>query len=475
MHGRVVLLVRPAFRRDGRVVEEAEKDLVGRGRGDVGRRALAAECHDPGILLRLRMIDRAVLDQPSARDFGDDLIPPRHPVQPVVGDAADRRRLELPLRGDRLDVRHAVGLRHDQHPLLRLGEQDLVGRHPGLARRHQRRVDLHARPAAGGHLRRRRRQAGRPHVLNGHDVPRGDELQARLEQQLLGEGVAHLDLGAAPLAFVRQLFRREGGAVDAVAPGARSHDEEHVAHAVRRGRDEIPLPQDAHAHRVHERVPRIARAEVHLPADRGDAHAVAVIPDPAHHARDEVAVARFVERAEAQAVEQRHGAGAHGEDVAQDAAHAGRGALVGLHRRRVVVRLDLERHGPAVGEPQDPRVLARPLDHLGARGGQRLEDRLGVLVGAVLAPQGGEDAQLGEGGRTPEQCFDAGVLGGGQVVLAGELGRDRRIAGEGGRPGHASGTFAPVTPRITVRKTRLMMPDSCCSRVSTSPLSNHTP
>src|SRR2546426_5267053 len=76
LHGRVVLLVRPAFRRDGRVVEEAEKDLVGRGRGDVGRRALAAECHDPGILLRLRMIDRAVLDQPSARDFRDDLIPP---------------------------------------------------------------------------------------------------------------------------------------------------------------------------------------------------------------------------------------------------------------------------------------------------------------------------------------------------------------------------------------------------------------
>src|SRR5205807_8491232 len=216
-------------------------------------------------------------------------------------------------------------------------------------------------------------------------------------------------------------------------------------------------------------------AEVHLPADRGDAHAVAVIPDPAHHARDQVAVARFVERAEAEAVEQGHRAGAHREDVAQDAAHAGRGALVGLHRRRVVVRLDLERDGPPVGEPQDARVLAGALNHLGAGGGKRLEDRLRVLIGAVLAPQGGEDAQLGDGGRAPEQRFDPGVFGCGQVVLADELGRDRWIAGEGGRPGHASGTFAPVTPRITVRKTRLMMPDSCCSRFSTSPLSNHTP
>src|SRR3989475_9087670 len=63
LHGRVVLLVHPAFRGDGRVVEEVEQDLVGgRDAGD-GMRLLAAQFDDARILDRLRVVHRAVLDQ----------------------------------------------------------------------------------------------------------------------------------------------------------------------------------------------------------------------------------------------------------------------------------------------------------------------------------------------------------------------------------------------------------------------------
>ena len=71
----------------------------------------------------------------------------------------------------------------------------------------------------------------------------------------------------------------------------------------------------------------------------------------------------IVGRAEAQRVQDRDGPRAHGEDVAQDAAHAGGRALVGLDEGRVVVRLDLEDGGQAVADVHRARVLARSLHH----------------------------------------------------------------------------------------------------------------
>src|SRR6266566_4033055 len=79
------------------------------------------------------------------------------------------------------------------------------------------------------------------HVLDRHDVAGGDELEARLEQQLFGEGIADLDLWAALLAGVRQLLRRERRAVDAIAAGARPHAQQHVADTVSAGADQVPL------------------------------------------------------------------------------------------------------------------------------------------------------------------------------------------------------------------------------------------
>src|SRR2546430_15512708 len=68
--------------------------------------------------------------------------------------------------------------------------------------RSQGEIDLHAHAALGRHLGRRRDETGGAHVLDGHDVARLNQREARFEQQLLGERVTDLDLGAALLAGV---------------------------------------------------------------------------------------------------------------------------------------------------------------------------------------------------------------------------------------------------------------------------------
>src|SRR6266540_276672 len=266
-----------------------------------------AKCRDPRILCGFRIVDRTVLDELSPGNLDDDVALPAAAIHAVIRNLPDRCRAELPLRGDRLDLLHAIALRHDEHPLLRLGEQNLVRRHPRFAGWDSGQVDLDAHAAARRHFRRGRRQTRGAHVLNGDDVPRGDQLEARFEQQLFRERIAYLDLGAALLAFARQLLGCERRAMYAVAARARADGEEDVADTVRGGLDQLLLLQHADAHGVHQRVAGIAGREIDLAAERGHADAVAVVADPAHHAREQIAIARLVERAEAQAVEQGDG------------------------------------------------------------------------------------------------------------------------------------------------------------------------
>ena len=113
----------------------------------------------------------------------------------------------------------------------------------------------------------------------------------------------------------------------------------------------------------------------------------------------------FCERdgAEAQRIHHRDRPRAHSEDVAQDSADAGGRALERLDERRVVVRFDLERAGPAVADVDDAGVLSRALhDALAARGQPLQVDARG-FVGAVLAPHHAEDAEFGQGGLASAQ------------------------------------------------------------------------
>jgi hypothetical protein len=111
------------------------------------------------------------------------------------------------------------------------------------------------------------------------------------------------------------------------------------------------------------------------------------VADALDGAREEPPLARVVELAEAQRVEQGDRPRAHREDVAEDTADAGRGALKGLHGGGVVVAFDLERDREPVADVDHAGVLAGALEDALAGGGEAAQEQARVLVAAVLAPE----------------------------------------------------------------------------------------
>ena len=188
----------------------------------------------------------------------------------------------------------------------------------------------------------------------------------------------------------------QAGAVDAVAPGLAADVEHRVAEPGGLGEEEPLLAHQAQVEGVHHDVAAVALVEAGLAPDGGDAHRVAVAADPLDHAVQQVAVLGVLQRAEAQRIERGDRPRAHREDVAQDAAHAGRRALPGLDERGVIVALDLEDHGEAVADRDAARVLAGALEHVLGPRGKPPQVLLARLVGAVLGPHHGEDPELGD-------------------------------------------------------------------------------
>src|SRR5207244_9066838 len=173
-----------------------------------------------------------------------------------------------------------------------------------------------------------------------------------------------------------------------------------------------------------ERVPRVRGVEGDLAADRGAAEAVAVPADPRDDAVDQVLRLRIIRIAEAERVEERDGTRAHREDIAQDAADPGRGALERLDERRMVVALDLEDQGPPVADVNGARVLAGPLQHPRAGRREPSEENPRVLVRAVLGPEGREGSEFRVGRFPAEPPDDAIVFFGCQALGQRQLERD---------------------------------------------------
>ena len=109
-----------------------------------------------------------------------------------------------------------------QHPLLRLGEHDLVRRHAGFPLRHLVDIDLDSGAAARPHLAGRAGQPRGPHVLHPDQRVGRHQLQTRLEEQLLHERIADLDRRPLFRGAIVELGGRHRRAVDAVAPFAPS-------------------------------------------------------------------------------------------------------------------------------------------------------------------------------------------------------------------------------------------------------------
>ena len=104
-------------------------------------------------------------------------------------------------------------------------------------------------------------------------------------------------------------------------------------------------------------LPRVTLVERDLAADGRNADAVAIARDAGDNARERAADERIIERPEPERVEQGDRTRAHREDVADDAADAGRRALVRLDERRVIVRFDLENRGETIADVDGARIL----------------------------------------------------------------------------------------------------------------------
>src|SRR5262249_39329675 len=113
-----------------------------------------------------------------------------------------------------------------------------------------------------------------------------------------GERVAHLHRRPLLLALLVERLGGHGGAVDAVAAGAASHVEDGIAGAARPGVEDVVTPGHAEREGVDQDVAVVAAVEPRLATHGGDAHAVAVAADAAHHAVDEEAHAGRVDFAE---------------------------------------------------------------------------------------------------------------------------------------------------------------------------------
>src|SRR3984957_14931497 len=138
------------------------------------------------------------------------------------------------------------------------------------------------------------------------------------------------------------------------------------------------------------------------------------------------------DRPEAQRVHYCYRPCAHGEDVAQDSAHARGRSLERLNEAGMIVRFDFERAGPAVADVDDAGVLPRSLHHQLAAGGQALQVHARRFVGTVLAPHHAEDAEFGQRGlAVAQKLLDFFVLVRRKPVLPEDFRSGRRSQGSG--------------------------------------------
>lgn len=140
----------------------------------------------------------------------------------------------------------------------------------------------------------------------------------------------------------------------------------------------------------------------------------------------------MVRRAEAQRVHVGDGPCAHREDVAHDAADAGRRALERLDVGWVVVAFHLEDDGIAISEIDDARVLAGALDHFRAARRQGFQPHARGFIRAVLAPHHRKDAKLADQ-RLAAENFEQSLV---FVRLEAVLGNDLRGDLSRSRIGH---------------------------------------
>ena len=345
--------------------------------------------------------------------------------RPRVGDLADDGAVELPPVADGEDrVEHlAGGRRRPSAP----GSREIITSHGSI-------------PSSRSGTRSRRRSIPQSRAISESDeaspaAPQSCSDSTRPDSTSSTEtSISRLPVNGSPTWTLGRLSASSSpsswlASTEAPPipsrPGGRAVEDDEVARAGRCGPRDAVGGQEPDAHRVHEHVVAVGVVEDRLAADRRHADRVPVGADPG-----DGAVEARVAVGEAEPVEQRDRPRAHRDDVAQDPADAGRSALEGLDRRRVVVALDLEADCLAVAEIEDARVLTGALQDAFPRGGKPFQQEGRVLVAAVLRPEEREDRQLEVVRLAPEQLDDARQLPVGEDQGRGAAAVPRPATGE---------------------------------------------
>ena len=168
--------------------------------------------------------------------------------------------------------------------------------------------------------------------MGRHHITTLESLEAGLDQALLQKGISHLHSGAVVEAVLTELSAGKAGAPHAIAAGGAAHVNHRISNTGGPGsHDRFGLHQ-AQGHGIDQGVTAVAGIKGHFTSNGGHTNAIAVVGDASHHPLHQAGIAGLLKRPKPQCIEQGHGAGTHGENVAQDPAHTGGGTLKGLHR-----------------------------------------------------------------------------------------------------------------------------------------------
>ena len=150
---------------------------------------------------------------------------------------------QVPLVENPFDLLLATLVDDDEHPLLRLAQQNFVRRHVGGALWHLGQVDLDAGTPASRRLAARAGEPRRAHVLYTGDRTGGEQLEAGLHAEFLHERIAHLHRAALLLGrFLGQILRRKRRPCQAVAPRRRADIKDRIADSLGRAPCHLAVP-----------------------------------------------------------------------------------------------------------------------------------------------------------------------------------------------------------------------------------------
>ena len=370
------------------------------------------------------LVGGAVVCDGAGVNIHDDLAVPLDDQAAGVGHLTEEGVLHTPLVHDGLETLHVLGGDNGHHAFLRLGHQNLARGQGGVTQQNLGQVDVHAALTVRSQLAGCAGNTRSAQVLDTLNHGALEQLQAALNQNLLSEGVAHLNGGTLRgLGVIEGLRSQHRRTADAVATGARTEEDNLVAHARCVCQADVLVTHDAHSQRVDQRVCLVAGIELNLATDVRQAQGVTVATDTGNHAANHASGVGVINRAETQRIHHRNRAGTHRNNVTHNTTHTGSGTLVGLHVRGMVVGLNLEGHGPAVTNVGHTGVLTdtdhQVLLHLfGDLRTELLQMNLRRLVGAVLGPHDRVHGQLSRGGAAAQNLLDILEL----VLLQAQLG-----------------------------------------------------